>query len=206
MTNSPLAKIELLKVASLAVGTCLVLSTFVTKLKAETDFAVPAQHIQFLTGDSWVQGENTVRLFGVQACLRGSKYTDNNRRSQDCGAVSLAFLAALVRDGKPSCSPIATISGSPTGRVTILVVCKINLRGIIVDLGSIMVTQGFAFAALANDGKPVYMPYQLQESVARQAKSGLWAYADLPVPSLNDRAQNGRLPKRNESYQSRRSP
>lgn len=160
----------------------LVVST--VRSQADETFHIPRDHIQFLTGDSWSDGQTTVRLYGVQSCLRGKVYTDRLGRKQDCGVVSAAMLAAVVRDTDPACRPVATVLDPQTAKSsTAIVVCTGHLGDRELDLGSLLITQGFAFAALANSGKPVYMPYRIQETIARQARVGLWAFDDVPLPS-----------------------
>lgn len=147
-------------------------------------FSIPREGVAFLTGDSWIQGGYTIRLYGVQACLRGKTYTDHAGQAQDCGAVSMAMLAALIRDTNPVCRPIASLTADGSAQPpTVLAICTVQLGGRALDLGSMMITQGFAFAALANGGKPVYIPYQIEESIAQAARAGLWAFDDLPHPS-----------------------
>lgn len=143
-------------------------------------FSVPRDGVTILTGDSWEQSGHTVRLYGVEACARGKFYKDQNGIRQDCGYVSLSMLAALLRDTSPVCTPIATISLS---RPTVLAVCKARIRDSVVDIGSIMITRGFAFAAATDQGDPVYLPYFAQQSIARTSRSGLWAFKDVPIPS-----------------------
>jgi endonuclease YncB( thermonuclease family) len=148
-------------------------------------FSVPLTGLSFLTGDTWQQGSQKLRLYGVQACIRGTSYTDKSGLKQDCGTVSLAMLAAMIRDTKPTCSPIAQLPAtSPTDEATILVVCSAHMGDKSVDLGTALITQGFAFAAFSNNAKPVYMPYLVAEATAKQSKAGLWAYPDMPHPNL----------------------
>lgn len=151
---------------------------------ASRTFVVPQSGVTFLTGDSWQQAGQTMRLYGVQACIRGTAYTDKSGQKQDCGAVSLAVLAAIVRDTKPTCAPIAQLMApSPSQPSTILVICSAHIGNNALDVGTMLITQGFAFAALANTGKPVYLPYSISESIAQQSRAGLWAYADMPHPN-----------------------
>ncbi|WP_234908178.1 thermonuclease family protein [Rhizobium rhizogenes] len=125
-----------------------------------------------------------MRLYGVQACIRGTAYTDTSGQKQDCGAVSLAMLAAIVKDTKPSCAPVAQLTAPGAGKPsTILVICSAHVGDNALDLGTLLITQGFAFAAMANTGKPVYLPYSLEESIAQQSRVGLWAYPDMPHPN-----------------------
>ena len=157
-----------------------------TRSHADETFHIPRDHVQFLTADSWSDGQVTVRLYGVQSCLRGKVYTDHLGRKQDCGVVSAAMLAAVVRDTDPACRPVATVLDPQTAKSSAaIVVCTVHLGESEIDLGSLLITQGFAFAALANGGKPVYMPYRIQETIARQARVGLWAFDDVPLPSMD---------------------
>ncbi|NTH68493.1 thermonuclease family protein [Agrobacterium rhizogenes] len=147
-------------------------------------FAVPQAGVTFLTGDSWQQAGQTMRLYGVQACIRGTTYTDKSGQKQDCGAVSLAMLAAIVKDTKPTCAPVAQLMAPAAGEpATILVICSAHIGNNALDVGTLLITQGFAFAALANTGKPVYLPYSLEEAIAQQSRVGLWAYPDMPHPN-----------------------
>jgi endonuclease YncB( thermonuclease family) len=147
-------------------------------------FAVPQAGVTFLTGDSWQQAGQTMRLYGVQACIRGTSYTDTSGQKQDCGAVSLAMLAAIVKDTKPTCAPVAQLMApAGGGPSTILVICSAHVGNNAIDVGSLLITQGFAFAAMANTGKPVYLPYSIEESIAQQSGVGLWAYPDMPHPN-----------------------
>ncbi|NTA59815.1 thermonuclease family protein [Agrobacterium tumefaciens] len=151
---------------------------------ANNSFLVPQNGVQFLTADSWLQDGKLIRLYGVQSCLRGKTYTDQTGSSRDCGVVTATLLAAFVRDTKPLCRSVAGVAATKPGEEqTILVVCAARIKNKTVDLGGLLITQGFAFAALANDGKPVYMPYYVQESVAQQSKRGMWAFDNVPHPS-----------------------
>lgn len=148
-------------------------------------FRIPENNVSFLTGDTWQQGSQKLRLYGIQSCIRGTTYTDKSGLKQDCGTVSLAMLAAIIRDTKPTCSPIAQLPAAKAGEEpTILVVCSSHVGDQSLDLGTVLITQGFAFAAFSNDAKPVYMPYLVAEATAKQSKAGLWAYSDMPHPNL----------------------
>ena len=147
-------------------------------------FAVPQTGVAFLTGDSWQQAGQTMRLYGVQACIRGSLYTDKSGQKQDCGAVSLAILAAIVKDTKPTCAPLAQLTAPVTSQPSpILVICSAHIGNQALDVGTMLITQGFAFSALTDTGKPIYMPYSIAEGVAQQSHAGLWAYPDMPHPN-----------------------
>jgi endonuclease YncB( thermonuclease family) len=141
-------------------------------------FEIPQTGVTFTTGDAWVQNGQAIRLYGVQACLRGTTFTNLAGAKTDCGEASLAYLAALVRDARPRCTPVAKIE-QPS---TTLVVCSAEIGGSTLDLGTILITEGFAFAAFDSNAKPVYMPYLVAEILAKQRKAGLWAATVLPHP------------------------
>lgn len=153
-------------------------------------FAIPSTQVTFQTGDSWYQDGKRMRLYGVQSCIRGTFYTDNLGQKQDCGAVSLAMFAALVRDTNPTCMAVAQISPTVAdNQSTILVVCSAHIGDVTVDLGTAMIAEGFAFTAFKNDGNAVYVPYVVAEAKAREAGKGLWAFRDMPHPisTINSR-------------------
>lgn len=131
------------------------------------------------TGDTWVQGGTRLRLYGVQACIRGTFFVNGSGQRLDCGDASLAMLAALIKDTRPDCVPIAQQPGLQT-----FVTCFAALEGKRVELGTMLITSGFAFAALKPDGSPVHLPYFVAEQVAKSGRRGLWAYSDVPHPSV----------------------
>ena len=137
-------------------------------------FSIPQSGVAFETGDTWVQNGQTIRLYGVQACIRGTPFINVAGAKGDCGEASLAYLAAVIRDTKPDCAPLFQTDNPPT----IHVVCQAHVGSSTLDLGTIMITQGFGFAAFARQGdrsKPVYMPYLVAELTAQKVKAGLWA-------------------------------
>jgi len=146
-------------------------------------FPVPANAL-YLTGDSWADAGVTFRLYGVQSCLRGTKFTNAHGLQRDCGEASLAMLVALTRDLRPQCYDAAE---QPATR-TVFVFCVATRAtgagaGSRIDLGTALIATGFAFAALKPDGQPVHAPYFVAQLVAQRAKAGLWAFADLPDPN-----------------------
>ena len=144
-------------------------------------FAIPQSGVAFETGDSWIQNGQTIRLYGVQACIRGTPFTNAAGGKGDCGEASLAYLASLIRDTKPDCAPLFQSGERPT----IYVVCQAHVGSSTLDLGTIIITEGFGFAAFAGEGdrsKPVYMPYMVAELSAQKAKAGLWASAAFTHP------------------------
>jgi endonuclease YncB( thermonuclease family) len=148
--------------------------------RTQSAFEIPKQGVTFETGDTWQQNGQRMRLYGVQACIRGTQFTNPAGATVDCGEASLSYLAAVIRDTSPSCVPVAQITGTPA---VIIVVCTARVGGQTLDLGTILVSQGFAFASFSNEAKPVYMPYLVAELTAKQAKRGLWAASDLPHPN-----------------------
>jgi endonuclease YncB( thermonuclease family) len=142
-------------------------------------FAIPQTGVSFATGDTWVQNGQRMRLYGVQSCLRGTSFTNAAGLKTDCGEASLAYLAAIVRDTRPSCTPIAQIAEPQS----IIVVCKAHVGDSTLDLGTVLITQGFAFAAFNDQAEPVYMPYLVAQMLAKKQSAGLWAAADLPYPN-----------------------
>ncbi|MBA4355867.1 MAG: succinoglycan biosynthesis protein exoi [Novosphingobium sp.] len=135
--------------------------------------------VTFQTGDTWSANGQTFRLYGVQSCIRGTFLTNAARKRTDCGEASVAYLAALVHDAKPRCTAIAQAGAPPV----IFTVCAAHVGSNTLDLGTALITQGFAFAATDATGKPTKFEYAVAESEASKAKRGLWASPDLPHPS-----------------------
>ncbi|HEV2575502.1 thermonuclease family protein [Xanthobacter sp. VNH20] len=143
-----------------------------------------AADVVYLTGDSWSAGEVTYRLYGVQSCLRGTNFTNAHGLKRDCGEASLAMLVALIRDLHPQCYDAA----ESAQQRTVFVFCLASpsqgaAAGSRIDLGTALISTGFAFAALKPDGQPVHAPYFVAQLVAQRSKVGLWAFADLPDPN-----------------------
>jgi endonuclease YncB( thermonuclease family) len=146
-------------------------------------FPIP-QNAIYLTGDSWSASGTTYRLYGVQACLRGTSFTNAHGLKRDCGEASLAMLVALARDLNPQCYDAA----ESKERRTVFVFClatptKGAATGSRIDLGTALISTGFAFAALEPNGKPVHAPYFVAQLVAKRAKAGFWAFEDVPDPN-----------------------
>jgi endonuclease YncB( thermonuclease family) len=146
--------------------------------KTTSVFDIPQTGVSLVTGDTWVQNGQTIRLYAVQACIRGTSFTNQAGAKTDCGEASLAYLAALIRDTTPTCTAIAQTGAPPV----ILAVCAAHVGSNTLDLGTILTTEGFGFAALAASGKPIYQPYLIAELTAKKARRGLWAADDLPHP------------------------
>jgi endonuclease YncB( thermonuclease family) len=171
-----------MRFAPLILGTTIaavMVSPLCAQIASAPLFDVPQSGVRFATGDTWIQNGQTMRLYGVQSCIRGTTFTNQAGVKADCGEASLAYLAAVVRDTKPQCAPVAQIGEQPA----ILVVCSAHVGASTLDLGTILITEGFAFAAFNNDAKPVYMPYLVAEILAKKNRAGLWAAPDMPDPN-----------------------
>ena len=146
-------------------------------------FPVPASAV-YETGDGWTDGGSTFRLYGVQSCLRGTRFTNAHGLKRDCGEASLAMLAALIRDLRPQCHEAAEIAEPKTIFVFCVAIPNDGVgRGARIDLGTALIVTGFAFAALKPDGRPVHAPYLAAERVAQKSRAGLWAFSDRPEPN-----------------------
>ena len=146
-------------------------------------FPIPQDAI-YETGDTWIAGGKRYRLYGVQSCLRATSFTNAKSVKRDCGEASLAMLVSLVRDLRPICYAAANID---YGR-TVLVFCFATMeqgrnKGSRLDLGTALISIGYAFASVTLDGRPVYSPYLVAQMQAKSSKSGLWAYPDMPDPN-----------------------
>jgi endonuclease YncB( thermonuclease family) len=161
----------------------MLLSVIPAKAQSSPWALIPETAV-FETGDSWIAEGVRFRLYGVQACLRGTYVTNVFGQKRDCGETSLAMLVSLIRDYRPVCA--AVLEGAPKGvrHVTCVAAPKTGkAAGSRIDLGTALIASGFGFAALQPDSKPVHMPYFVAELDARRAKAGLWTFADLPEPN-----------------------
>lgn len=141
------------------------------------------------SGDSWSDGGQHFRLFGMQACLRGTVYTDRTGARRDCGEASLAILAAYIADTKPLCAQVVQ---TPE---TAFVSCYATIGSDRLDLAILMISSGFAFASLDARGLPHHAPYAVVEQAAREKKSGLWQFDDVQHPAilLGQSASRGKI-------------
>ena len=130
------------------------------------------------SGDSWTEAGTNYHLYGVQACLRGTSYTDLSGHREDCGDASLAVVAAFIADTRPVCTPVARVAN------IVHVVCYASVGKAQVDLGNLMITSGYAFAALQPDGLPYWPAYAVAEQLARQNRAGLWRFDDVQHPAI----------------------
>jgi endonuclease YncB( thermonuclease family) len=167
--------------AAIALVAALSTNPALSQAKPSPWFPAPADAI-FETGDTWTAGGKRYRLYGVQSCLRGTSFTNAKGVKRDCGEASLAMLVSLVRDLRPMCYAAASVD---YGR-TVLVFCfatmeQGNNKGSRVDLGTALISIGYAFASVTLDSRPVYSPYLIAETQAKNTKSGLWAFPECPI-------------------------
>ena len=138
----------------------------------------------FTTGDTWQSGSVRYRLYGVQSCLRGTTYTDHVGNRKDCGEASMFMLASLMQDLKPLCYAVAqTRDGSTRFVICSAVLTRGGNAGKTLDVGTMLISSGFGFAALKPDGQPVNMGYAVAQNMAEEKRKGLWAFNDLPDPN-----------------------
>lgn len=130
------------------------------------------------SGDGWADKGRHFRLFGVQACLRGTMYTDEAGARRDCGEASLVVLAAYIADTRPVCAQVAQAIG------TVFVSCYATIGADRLDLANLMTSSGFAFASLDGRGLPHHTAYAVVEQAARKKKVGLWQFDDVQHPAL----------------------
>jgi len=130
------------------------------------------------SGDSWQDGGRRFRLFGVQACLRGTVYTDRSGAHRDCGEASLAVFAAYIADTHPVCAQVWQSAG------TVFVSCYATIGADRLDLANLMISSGFAFASLDGRGLPYHTPYAVVEQAAREKNVGLWQFDDVQHPAI----------------------
>ncbi len=146
-------------------------------------FAIPGDAV-YETGDTWTVSGARYRLYGVQACLRGTSFTNQHGIARDCGEASLAMLVSLVRDLKPQCYVAAV---DPATQLK-FVLCFATLTkgagaGSRLDLATALISTGYSFASLTPDSMPVHMPYFIAQIVAQRSKAGLWQFPDMPEPN-----------------------
>ncbi|OOO27895.1 nuclease [Agrobacterium salinitolerans] len=142
-----------------------------------TAFVPFPEQAQFETGDTWISGGRRYRLYGLQACLRGTAVTISPGVVRDCGELNLIMVQALIRDMKPVCTTIKDIDQNNA-----VVGCQTTTGKRRYDLATYMIAEGWGFAAVDTFGHLVVPGYRVAEESARSARTGLWAYADMPHP------------------------
>lgn len=153
------------------------------QMDAPSWLPVPADST-FSTGDTWNSNGVRYRLYGVQSCLRGTAYTDHVGNRKDCGEASMFMLASVMQDLKPLCYAVAqTRDGSTQFVICSAVLTKGSNAGKTLDIGTVLISSGFGFAALKPDGQPVNSAYAVAQNMAEEKRKGLWAFSDLPDPN-----------------------
>jgi endonuclease YncB( thermonuclease family) len=168
---------------SISISLSAILLSVLPAAAQSSPWALIPETAVFETGDSWIAGGVRFRLYGVQACLRGTVVINASGQKRDCGEASLAMLVSLIRDFRPVCAPVLEGTPKDVRHVTCIAAPKTGkAAGSRIDLGTALIASGFGFAALQPDGKPVHMPYFVAELDAKRAKAGLWTFSDLPEP------------------------
>jgi endonuclease YncB( thermonuclease family) len=139
--------------------------------------------ISIETGDTWIADGQRFRLYGVQSCLRGTAFTPVSGSQQDCGEASLAMLAALIRDLRPVCAVVARGQDATINYMVCTAVLQRNGRTERLDLGTVLIATGFAFASQGSKGEPVHGGYGVAEQEAERARAGLWATGAFQHPA-----------------------
>src|SRR6516165_5471631 len=85
-------------------------ATAVLAEEARPTYPIPAVGVGLSTGDSWSYGGQQFRLYGVQACVRGTFFTNGAGQKRDCGEASLAYLAAVLKDTRPTCHGVGQLT------------------------------------------------------------------------------------------------
>jgi endonuclease YncB( thermonuclease family) len=142
-----------------------------------TEFAPFPEQAQFETGDTWISGGRRYRLYGLQACLRGTPVTISSGVVRDCGELNLIMVQALIRDARPVCTTIKDIDQNNA-----VVGCQTTTGKRRYDLATYMIAEGWGFAAVDTTGHLIVPGYRVAEESARSARAGLWAYSDMPHP------------------------
>jgi endonuclease YncB( thermonuclease family) len=145
--------------------------------KDGTEFTPFPVHAQFETGDTWISGGRRYRLYGLQACLRGTPVTISPGVVRDCGELNLIMVQALIRDTKPVCTTIKDIDQNNA-----VVGCQTTTGKRRYDLATYMIAEGWGFAAVDTAGHLIVPGYRVAEESARSARAGLWAFSDMPHP------------------------
>lgn len=141
---------------------------------------------QFETADTWVAEGRRYRLYGVQACLRGTRVTVPNGLARDCGELNIIMTQAIIRDTKPVCEDVKVIDQNNA-----VVVCQTTSGEHRYDLATYLIAKGWGFAAIDDQGQLIVPGYRIAENSARAARAGLWASSDLPHPVSVLRSQEG---------------
>ncbi|MET3595102.1 endonuclease YncB(thermonuclease family) [Mesorhizobium shonense] len=145
--------------------------------RQQADFTPFPATAQFESGDTWISNGRRYRLYGLQTCLRGTNVTLSAGVVRDCGELNLIMAQALIRDTKPVCTTVKDLDENNA-----VVVCQTTTGEIAYDLATYMIAQGWGFAAVDGAGQLIVPGYRVAEETARAARTGLWAYSDMPHP------------------------
>lgn len=110
-------------------------------------------------------------------------FTNVSGIRQDCGEASLAMLAALIRDLKPVCAVVAQAAERTIRHTVCTATLQSNGKFERIDLGTVLIATGFAFASIGPDGKSVHSGYGAAEQEAERVRAGLWATGDFQHPA-----------------------
>jgi endonuclease YncB( thermonuclease family) len=149
-----------------------------TSLAASPGYFDLNKTVTLESGESWSGQSGRYHLYGVQACLRGTSFTNRAGEKLDCGDASMAVFAAFIKDTHPQCAPVARV-----GDLT-YVVCFASVGKDQLDLATVMISKGYAFAALDANGLPINPAYAVAEEEAKQRKAGLWQFPDVQHPAV----------------------
>lgn len=139
--------------------------------------------VEIETGDTWTYQGQKYRLYGVQACIRGSDFVAPDGRRSDCGAHSIAPLAALFTTETVSCQMVGRARDGAN-----FVVCAATVNRTVVDVGTALISSGAAFAATYPSGSAVSQAYLIAETTAKMNRDGLWSGTfEHPVKMLLQR-------------------
>jgi endonuclease YncB( thermonuclease family) len=166
-----------------------VLSSTAQAQERSTDQSISVpKNVTLQSGDSWESRGQLYRVYGVQSCLRGTTAVAKDGKKLDCGDLSLARLGAVLSTGKVSCQPIGRARDN-----AIFAICALNMSGATVDVGTALISSGYAFSAVFPDGKPVGRNYLVAELTAKASGDGLWAYQfSHPVQMLLNTQQTAK--------------
>ena len=139
----------------------------------------PPVHFTADDGDSLRQGNERIRLLGIDAPELSQSCRDAQGRPWPCGRAAHERLAAILARGPVRCTPQGQ---DRYGRT--LARCS---AGPVADIGEAMVREGLALDYMQGG-------YKAAESKARAAKRGIWA-GEFDLPQEHRR----RIPRRTQS-------
>jgi hypothetical protein len=139
-----------------------------------------------LTGTAFIDANNSViKLAGIQGCLSTQRLQMGDSGAS-CSMISLAGLNAVLQTaaapagGAFPCHFLATNTGSPPVRFAECFFIKEDAT--VAPLSEYLIRQGFAFAARAPNGTPLFPEYASAEAEAAKAKAGIWANRSFAHP------------------------